>query len=134
MKTFCASLGLAAGFLLGTLFSSVVQPPAMAQTVRPDGWGATAGDICDGTWEVDGTFNAAHRYRCNGTLVPALSAPVYLASRSLRQLEQLSATSASTKRSIDEVKASVDNVRRAVNELSAALQKQGGARAPVQPR
>jgi hypothetical protein len=60
-------------------------------------------------------------------LIPALSAPVYLASRSLRQLEALSVSSASIKRSVDEVKASVDDVKQAVTELTAALQKQNAA-------
>jgi hypothetical protein len=76
---------------------------------------------------VDDTFNRTYRYRCNGTLVPALSAPVYLASRNLRQLETLSASSASIKQSVDEVRASVDGVRRAVNELASALQKRNVA-------
>ena len=123
MKTFCVSLGLIAGCLLGSLWNSVGQPPAIAQTVRPDGSGAAAGDLCDGRWEVDTSFNAVYRYRCNGTLIPALSAPVYLASRSLRQLETLNAI----EQSVDEVKASVDGVRQAVNELTAALQKQNVA-------
>ena len=123
MKTLCVSLGLMAGCLVGSLWSSFAQPPAIAQTVRPDGSGAAAGDLCDGRWEVDGTFNSPYRYRCNGTLIPALSAPVYLASRSLKQLETLSAI----KQSVDEVKASVDGVRQAVTELRTALQKQNVA-------
>jgi hypothetical protein len=127
MKTFCVSLGLIVGFLLGSLWNSVAQSPAIAQTLRPDGSGAAAGDLCDGTWEVDSTFNRTYVYRCNGTLIPALSAPVYLASQSVRQLETLNASSASIKRSVDEVKVSVDGVRQAVNELAAALQKQNAA-------
>ena len=123
MKTFCVSLGLIAGCLLGSLWNSVAQPPAIAQTVRPDGSGAAAGDLCDGTWEVDTTFNRTYTYRCNGTLIPALSAPAYLASRSVRQLETLNAI----EQSVDEVKASVDGVRQAVIELTAALQKQNVA-------
>ena len=123
MKTFCVGLGLIAGFLVGSLWNSVAQPAAIAQTVRPDGSGAAAGDLCDGRWEVDTTFNAVYRYRCNGTLIPALSAPVYLASQSLRQLETLNDIEAS----VDEVKASVDGVRQAVNELAATLQKQNVA-------
>jgi hypothetical protein len=123
MKTFCVGLGLIAGFAVGSLWNPVVQPPAIAQTVRPDGSGAAAGDLCDGRWEVDTTFNAVYRYRCNGTLIPALSAPVYLASRSLRQLETLNDIA----ESVDQVKASVDGVRQAVNELAAALQKQNVA-------
>ena len=122
MKTFYVGLGLIAGFLVGS-WNSVAPPPAIAQTVRPDGLGAAAGDLCDGRWEVDTTFNAAYRYRCNGTLIPALSAPVYLASRSLRQLETLNAI----EESVDEVRVSVDRVRQAVNELTAALQKQNVA-------
>jgi hypothetical protein len=120
-------LGLIAGFLLGSLWTSVAQPPAIAQTVRPDGSGAAAGDLCDGTWEVDTTFNRTYMYRCNGTLIPALSAPVYLASQNFRQLESLNASSASIKRSVDEVRTSVDGVRQAVAELTAALQKQNVA-------
>ena len=127
MKTFCVSLGLIAGFLLGSLWNSVAQPSAIAQTIRPDGSGAAAGDLCDGTWEVDTTFNRTYTYRCNGTLIPALSAPAYLASRSLRQLETLNVSSASIKQSVDEVRASVDGVRLAVIELTAALQKQNVA-------
>jgi hypothetical protein len=127
MKTFCLSLGLLAGFLLGSVWNPVAQPPAIAQTIRPDGSGAAAGDLCDGTWEVDTTFNRTYTYRCNGTLIPALSAPSYLASRSVRQLETLNVSSASIKRSIDEVRASVDGVRLAVSELTAALQKQNVA-------
>jgi hypothetical protein len=123
MKAFCVGLGIIVGLLVGSLWNSVAQPPAIAQTVRPDGAGAAAGDLCDGRWEVDTTFNAAYRYRCNGTLVPALSAPVYLASRSLRQLETLNDIAAS----VDEVRASVDGVRQAVNELTAAVQKQNVA-------
>jgi hypothetical protein len=123
MKTFCVSLGLIAGCVLGSLWNSVAQPAAIAQTVRPDGSGAAAGDLCDGRWEVDTTFNRTYTYRCNGTLIPALSAPVYLASRSLKQLETLNAI----EQSVDEVKASVDGVRQAVNELTAALQKQNVA-------
>jgi hypothetical protein len=123
MKTFCVGLGLIAGFVVGSLWNSVVQPPAIAQTVRPDGSGAAAGDLCDGRWEVDTTFNAVYRYRCNGTLIPALSAPVYLASRSLRQLETLN----DIEESVDQVRASVDGVRQAVNELAATLQKQNVA-------
>jgi len=61
MKTLCVSLGLIAGCLLGSVWNSVAQPPAMAQTVRPDGFGAAAGDLCDGTWEVDRTFNSPYR-------------------------------------------------------------------------
>jgi hypothetical protein len=60
-------------------------------------------------------------------LIPALSAPVYLSSRSLEQLEALNASSASIRQSIDEVKASVDGVKQAVRELTAALQKQNVA-------
>jgi len=117
------------------LWTSVAQPPAIAQTVRPDGTGAAAGDLCDGTWEVDTTFNRTYVYRCNGTLIPALSAPVYLASQSVRQLEALGASSASIKRSVDEVRASVDGVRQAVTELTAALQKQNvAANAELQRR
>lgn len=127
MKTFCVSLGLIAGCVLGSLWNSVAQSPAIAQTIRPDGSGATAGDLCDGTWEVDTTFSRTYTYRCNGTFVPALSAPAYLASRSLKQLETLSASSASIKRSVDEVKASVDGVTQAVVQLTAALQKQNVA-------
>jgi hypothetical protein len=123
MKTFCVGLGLIAGFVVGSLWNSVAQPPAIAQTVRPDGSGAAAGDLCDGRWEVDTTFNAVNRYRCNGTLIPALSAPVYLASRSLGQLETLN----DIEESVDQVKASVDGVRQAVNELTATLQKQNVA-------
>ena len=123
MKTFCVLLGLIAGCVLGSLWNSVAQPAAIAQTVRPDGAGAAAGDLCDGRWEVDTTFNRTYTYRCNGTLIPALSAPVYLASRSLKQLETLNAI----EQSVDEVKASVDGVRQAVNELTAALQKQNVA-------
>jgi hypothetical protein len=123
MKTFCVGLGLIVGFLVGSLWNSVAEPPAIAQTVRPDGSGAAAGDLCDGRWEVDTTFNAVYRYRCDGTLIPALSAPVYLASRSLRQLETLNAI----EQSVDEVKVSVDGVRQAINELAAALQKQNAA-------
>jgi|SoiMethySBSTD1v2_1073268.scaffolds.fasta_scaffold106182_6 hypothetical protein len=123
MKTLCVALGLIAGFLVGSLWSSVAQPAAIAQTVRPDGSGAAAGDLCDGRWEVDPTFNPVYRYRCNGTLIPALSAPVYLASRSLRQLETLNAI----EESVDEVRVSVDRVRQAVNELNATLQKQSAA-------
>lgn len=123
MKTFCVALGLIAGFVVGSLWNSVVQPPAIAQTVRPDGSGAAAGDLCDGRWEVDTTFNAVYRYRCNGTLIPALSAPVYLASQSLRQLQTLN----DIEESVDQVKASVDGVRQAVNELAATLQKQNVA-------
>ena len=123
MKTFCVGLGLIAGFVAGSLWNSVVQPPAIAQTVRPDGSGAAAGDLCDGRWEVDTTFNAVYRYRCNGTLIPALSAPVYLASQSLRQLETLN----DIEESVDQVKASVDGVRQAVNELAATLRKQNVA-------
>lgn len=127
MKTFCLSLGLIVGFLLGSLWNSVAQPPAIAQTIRPDGSGAAAGDLCDGTWEVDTTFNRTYAYRCDGTLIPALSAPAYLASRSVRQLETLNVSSASIKRSIDEVRASVDGVKQAVTELTAVLQKQNVA-------
>jgi hypothetical protein len=126
MKTFCLGLGLIAGFLAGSLWNSAAQPAAIAQTIRPDGSGAAAGDVCDGRWEVDPTFNAVYRYRCNGTLIPALSAPVYLASRSLRQLETLNAI----EESVDEVRASVDRVRQAVNELTATLQKQNAAANP----
>lgn len=123
MKTFCVGLGLIAGFVVGSLWNSAVQPPAIAQTVRPDGSGAAAGDLCDGRWEVDTTFNAVYRYRCNGTLIPALSAPVYLASQSLRQLQTLN----DIEESVDQVKASVDGVRQAVHELAATLQKQNVA-------
>lgn len=123
MRTLCVSLGLIAGCVLGSLWNPVAEPPAIAQTIRPDGSGATAGDLCDGTWEVDDTFNRGNRFRCNGTLIPALSAPVYIASRSLRQLETLSAI----KQSVDEVRASVDGVRQAVTELAVALQKQKAA-------
>jgi hypothetical protein len=130
MKTFCVGLGLIAGFVVGSLWNSVAQPPAIAQTVRPDGSGAAAGDLCDGRWEVDTTFNPVYRYRCNGTLIPALSAPVYLASRSLRQLETLN----DIEESVDQVKASVDGVRQAVNELTATLQKQNVASSAEPPR
>jgi len=130
MKTFCVGLGLIAGFVVGSLWNSVAQPPAIAQTVRPDGSGAAAGDLCDGRWEVDTTFNPVYRYRCNGTLIPALSAPVYLASRSLRQLETLN----DIEESVDQVKASVDGVRQAVNELTATLQKQNVASNAEPPR
>jgi hypothetical protein len=130
MKTFYVLLGLIAGCVIGSQWNSVAQPPAIAQTVRPDGSGAAAGDLCDGAWEVDTTFNRTYVYRCNGTLVPALSAPVYLASQSVRQLETLSASSASIKRSVDEVRVSVDGVRQAVNELAATLQKQNAAANP----
>ena len=123
MKTICLSVGLVAGCVIGSLWSTVVEPPAMAQTARPDGWGATAGDLCDGTWEVDDTFNRTYRYKCNGTLIPAASAQVYLASRSLRQLETLGAI----KQSVDEVRVSVDGVKQAVAELTAALRKQNTA-------
>jgi hypothetical protein len=123
MKTLCVLLALIAGFLLGSVWNSVGQPPAIAQSVRPDGSGAAAGDLCDGAWEVDDTFNRGYRYRCKGTLIPALSAPVYLAARSLKQLETLSAI----EQSVDDVKASVDGVRQAVTELSATLQKQNVA-------
>ena len=130
MKTFCVGLGLIVGFLVGSLWTSVAEPPAIAQTVRPDGSGAAAGDLCDGRWEVDTTFNAVYRYTCNGTLIPALSAPVYLASRSLRQLETLNAI----EQSVDEVKVSVDGVRQAVSELAATLQKQNAAANPQPQR
>ena len=120
MKMFWVSLGLIAGCLLGSLWTSIAQAPATAQTIRPDGAGATAGDLCDGTWEVDTTFNRTYAYRCNGTLIPALSAPNYLASRSLRQLESI-------KQSVDEVNASVDRLTRAVTQLTVALQKQNVA-------
>ncbi|MGH9253170.1 MAG: hypothetical protein ACRD3C_01230 [Vicinamibacterales bacterium] len=60
-------------------------------------------------------------------MIPALSAPVYLSSRSLEQLEALNASSASIRQSIDEVKASVDGVKQAVRELTVALQKQNVA-------
>jgi hypothetical protein len=126
MKTLCVGMGLIAGFLVGSLWTSVAQPPAIAQTIRPDGSGAAAGDLCDGRWEVDTTFNATYRYRCNGTLIPALSAPAYLASRTLRQLETLNAIEAR----VDEVRVSVDRVRQAVNELTVTLQKQNAAANP----
>ena len=127
MKTFYVLLGLIAGCVIGSQWNSVAEPPAIAQTVRPDGSGATAGDLCDGTWEVNTAFNRTYVYVCNGTLIPALSAPVYLASQSIRQLETLSASSASIKRSVDEVRVSVDGVRQAVMELTVAIQSQNAA-------
>ena len=81
MKTFCLSLGLLAGFLLGSLWTSVAQPPAIAQTVRPDGSGAAAGDLCDGTWEVDNTFNRTYCLQMQRNVEFLHSLPRYISPR-----------------------------------------------------